>query len=234
MPEVVTLVVENNYSITWQNKEENFVEKIKDTIKNLTDKDIENAKEKILKCIRQQQNDFTLNNYLTRAQQVYCDTILLKIEFFDIQIISDLRLFFATIYPDIHIYFNKFSVEKITDTYLDVSFDNNSLVIKGNILSLYHMIISNSLLNIFIRCSITNLSQEQFDKNIKKKKYSKEIENETCSICLEPFKKNNIICETSCKHLFHYHCIHQWLCHDSLKPECPCCRKLQFTLYNNK
>lgn len=43
-----------------------------------------------------------------------------------------------------------------------------------------------------------------------------------CSICQENYKKNEIIRELPCKHLFHRRCIDRWLLNESSK--CPNCR----------
>ena len=42
-----------------------------------------------------------------------------------------------------------------------------------------------------------------------------------CSICMEKFKKNDMVTDIKCKHLFHKDCIMEW---GKYKNECPNCR----------
>ena len=51
----------------------------------------------------------------------------------------------------------------------------------------------------------------------------KNVENESCSICLENFKEtdNNIFKISQCGHKYHDICISGWLKHSR---SCPCCR----------
>ena len=44
-----------------------------------------------------------------------------------------------------------------------------------------------------------------------------------CSICLAEFKKKSKVSITSCKHVFHYKCIHDWLYKNIKNPKCPNC-----------
>ena len=44
-----------------------------------------------------------------------------------------------------------------------------------------------------------------------------------CSICLKKFKKKCEVSITSCKHIFHYQCIHDWLYKNIRNPKCPNC-----------
>ena len=44
-----------------------------------------------------------------------------------------------------------------------------------------------------------------------------------CSICLGEFKKKSKVSITSCKHVFHYKCIHDWLYKNIRNPKCPNC-----------
>ena len=44
-----------------------------------------------------------------------------------------------------------------------------------------------------------------------------------CSICLAEFKKKSKVSITSCKHVFHYNCIHDWLYKNIRNPKCPNC-----------
>jgi Ring finger domain len=42
-----------------------------------------------------------------------------------------------------------------------------------------------------------------------------------CSICMEPHVKGEFIVESQCKHIFHDHCMSEWL---KIKQTCPMCR----------
>ena len=44
-----------------------------------------------------------------------------------------------------------------------------------------------------------------------------------CSICLTEFKKKSKVSITSCKHVFHYKCIYDWLYKNIRNPKCPNC-----------
>jgi len=44
---------------------------------------------------------------------------------------------------------------------------------------------------------------------------------DTCTICFEDMKENDEICNITCKHIFHYNCINEWV---SRKAECPNCK----------
>ena len=46
-------------------------------------------------------------------------------------------------------------------------------------------------------------------------------ENKECSICKEKFKKDDMVTDIKCKHLFHKDCIMEW---GKYKNECPNCR----------
>ena len=60
--------------------------------------------------------------------------------------------------------------------------------------------------------------------NISEKKYSEiSTEENTCSICLDIIKQDEIIRQLDCKHVFHTKCIEKYLLEYSCK--CPLCRK---------
>ncbi|XP_069966042.1 E3 ubiquitin-protein ligase TRAIP-like [Bactrocera oleae] len=43
----------------------------------------------------------------------------------------------------------------------------------------------------------------------------------SCVICSEIYKDSDILCSTSCGHVFHFHCMQQW---QSRETSCPQCR----------
>ena len=48
------------------------------------------------------------------------------------------------------------------------------------------------------------------------------INDITCSICLDDFKRGDGVCHSSnCIHIFHHGCAEKWLLYHD---ECPCCR----------
>ena len=62
-----------------------------------------------------------------------------------------------------------------------------------------------------------SMNQTEYQKNMAEN--MRNIDNETCCICLEPFDRPTI---TPCHHLFCYECIHSSLLH---KKKCPQCRQ---------
>ena len=44
-----------------------------------------------------------------------------------------------------------------------------------------------------------------------------------CSICLEDFKKNDLVKVLPCKHVFHEHCAKGWIV--NIRGVCPLCRQ---------
>lgn len=47
--------------------------------------------------------------------------------------------------------------------------------------------------------------------------------NSSCSICLDEFKENHIVCVTECNHVFHVNCLKNWLKTNLMNPKCPNC-----------
>ncbi|ESN96703.1 hypothetical protein HELRODRAFT_153096, partial [Helobdella robusta] len=53
--------------------------------------------------------------------------------------------------------------------------------------------------------------------------YFKEIAmNDSCTICLDNFEEGHIECELQCGHVYHPHCISDWLKKNYF---CPLCRR---------
>ena len=58
----------------------------------------------------------------------------------------------------------------------------------------------------------------------KNKKYNLEKDlDEKCTVCLGPLKKDDMVWELNCKHVFHQDCIKTWLKEYNYK--CPVCRE---------
>ena len=47
--------------------------------------------------------------------------------------------------------------------------------------------------------------------------------NTSCSICLDEFKENHLVCVTECNHVFHFNCLKKWLITNVMNPKCPNC-----------
>ena len=59
-------------------------------------------------------------------------------------------------------------------------------------------------------------------KHIYKKEYNQY--GGGCSICLNKFNEKSEVSITSCQHVFHYKCIHNWLYKNIKSPKCPNCK----------
>ena len=60
------------------------------------------------------------------------------------------------------------------------------------------------------------------EKTIKKYKLEKDLDDK-CTVCLCPLKKDDMVWELKCKHVFHQDCIKTWLKEYNYK--CPVCRE---------
>ena len=68
-----------------------------------------------------------------------------------------------------------------------------------------------------------NLKEKCFiNKDIKEYKIES-LKEEECLICLENFKKGEIITIINCNHKYHTHCIYSWF---EKKKTCPLCDKI--------
>ena len=65
------------------------------------------------------------------------------------------------------------------------------------------------------------LFETKLSEHIYKKEYNQY--GGGCSICLENFNKKSKVSITSCNHVFHFKCIHEWLFKNILCPKCPNC-----------
>ena len=60
-----------------------------------------------------------------------------------------------------------------------------------------------------------------------KKTFYKDVNNQNggiCTICLNKFDEKSEVSITSCKHIFHYQCIYNWLFKNIKNPKCPNCK----------
>jgi len=66
--------------------------------------------------------------------------------------------------------------------------------------------------------------KEEIINNFRKmnyKRYDKNKKQESCSICLENYKPDDIVVEFSCKtHIYHENCIYEWLQSSDICPLC--------------
>ena len=72
---------------------------------------------------------------------------------------------------------------------------------------------------------------EDINKALKSTKWSDALKEEgkgndgTCCICVEDFTKGLVLNQTPCGHIFHTHCLAQWIESKIAKPDCPFCRE---------
>lgn len=72
-----------------------------------------------------------------------------------------------------------------------------------------------------------NPYREPFIEKTNKKiiTYSEKIHTDNeCSICLETFINDESLVQLKCKHIYHFHCIGDWL---QRKETCPLCRRIE-------
>ena len=74
-----------------------------------------------------------------------------------------------------------------------------------------------------------HISNDDFEKKFSHKRMSKKLRREfscdnTCTICFEDIRPNQITTLIGCKHVFHKKCAKEWFTKKCNKPLCPCCR----------
>jgi len=74
-----------------------------------------------------------------------------------------------------------------------------------------------------------HISNEDFEKNIIHTRMSKKLQikllcDNTCTICLETIRPNQITTILGCRHVFHKKCAKEWFTQKCNKPVCPSCR----------
>ena len=66
--------------------------------------------------------------------------------------------------------------------------------------------------------------RENIELDIEYIKYNEDVMKlDPCSICFENFTKDSMVCNISCKHIFHKECISEW---GKWQQNCPFCKKL--------
>lgn len=95
----------------------------------------------------------------------------------------------------------------------------------GLIICLYFLVIS--CIRYSKRCDesddeITSFNLNNFN-NLNNLVYNEIINNQDCSICVEPLN-DNIAIKLKCNHIFHQKCLQEWL-QKSKNKDCPLCRK---------
>ena len=75
---------------------------------------------------------------------------------------------------------------------------------------------------------LTTILEEQLvTKKMEKKEitFKKDVYNtDECPICLETFKEDENLIQLNCNHIFHLHCIDDWL---QRQENCPVCRRIE-------
>ena len=67
--------------------------------------------------------------------------------------------------------------------------------------------------------------ENMFKNTIKAIPFNKTVGkyNTSCTICIEDFQEEHIVCVTECLHLFHVECLKKWLITNVMNPKCPNC-----------
>ena len=69
---------------------------------------------------------------------------------------------------------------------------------------------------------LNNLFKNKMNKRLYKNEYNQY--GMLCTICLNKFDEKSEISITSCKHIFHHDCIHNWFYKNIKNPKCPNCK----------
>jgi len=98
---------------------------------------------------------------------------------------------------------------------------NSDMIFNNLIRDLFLNVIPNTIVN--FTPNTTVLSKDELN-NISEKKYSEiSTEENTCSICIDIIKQDDIIRQLNCKHVFHTKCIEKYLL--EYNSSCPLCRE---------
>ena len=119
---------------------------------------------------------------------------------------------------DDNYYYENYDDSNTTENQFYIDETNGVMVFMGAIVILtcvYHVCLS---------CKVVMHAMRSRNK-IKKITLHNEEEfiNDECSICLDKFKKNNIVNRLPCRHIFHQNCLRDWLKDNDT---CPLCRNI--------
>ncbi|PVU86758.1 hypothetical protein BB561_006566 [Smittium simulii] len=73
-------------------------------------------------------------------------------------------------------------------------------------------------------------SVEETGSLVRKFHYDLKRVSKECSVCLDDYNADSLVIELDCEHIFHEHCILQWL---NINGNCPVCRKPLTKYHNN-
>lgn len=101
-----------------------------------------------------------------------------------------------------------------------VDFNNETMVeyLLGSILFTLSISLSCRLYDIYLK----KRKERRFNRSLDQLLITENLQ-ETCSICLENFLKNEKIIKLDCRHIFHKKCIKKWF-KDKDQKNCPLCR----------
>lgn len=122
------------------------------------------------------------------------------------------RLDFNTLIDTVYIYNNN------SDIILDVHY-----YIEALSPFLTNHIARNSIINFIIIFEATNKKLNKTSVQKLKKRVSTGVEEQSCTICLQNYKKNDNVRMLKCNHEFHCKCVDPWLIESHAS--CPICRK---------
>ena len=100
-------------------------------------------------------------------------------------------------------------------------FQNMAIIIQNNNVYINNSQENDNRLAKLNRQKLNKLFNNKMIKHIYKKEYNQY--GGGCSICLNKFNEKSEVSITSCKHVFHYKCIHNWLYKNIKNPKCPNC-----------
>jgi hypothetical protein len=124
--------------------------------------------------------------------------------------------------PNINYYSN---INNIYDG-IKIYYLDNTFTLSGSNVDLYSFISNDSTLELLdkIRTISKKLSVEKYNSTFKSHLCLSNTDN-SCPICLEKFKKDDLLCKTKCNHEFHNSCLKTWLTENSVNNNCPSCRE---------
>ena len=209
------------------------------TIQNLkigpTKNIINNAIKTFNKAKKKMENKIYIETgHITRALTKYTKTVNLEINLLEndfVLSLTNIEYSLSVLYPDIDKYILKIYKDSFKPVIITTK--DNIVYINGPIINVYHLLLSRYLIILFNNIRNSSYSIDEYLSNIKHEKCNTNSIDTDCIICLESFKKNDIVSTTNCGHKFHYHCLYSWLINSGNVPTCPHCRKLQTRCKSN-